>query len=300
MIFPGGRTNAAFYNEKLLRDWSLLPAAFGDIRGSTDEPTRPMSLQARDYAHPMVSLWNDPAAGSLATAQFFRAFKLVPGQADSKRQAGPCVVVLRYEDGAPAVVERTYGAGRVLQFSSTADSAWNDFCVRPLFLPLIHRALGTLIGRHDEPLNVAAGQTFTREMPVEFAERSARVTRPGESLDQSIPVPIRLRDGTATLSFADTDRAGRYEIHIGDDATPALRFATHSEPAESKLDPLTPAEVKALQSVAQVTRSSTDSGLRQSLLEQRSGVEFWLPLVWLALGVAVTETVLGNRWSRSK
>ena len=300
MIFPGSRTNATFYNEKLLRDSSLLPAAFGEIRGSANEPKRATSLQARDYAHPMVSLWNDPAAGSLATAQFFRAFKLAPGPPDSKRQAGPSVVVLHYEDGEPAVVEQTFGAGRVLQFSSTADSAWNDFCVRPLFVPLIHRALGALIGRHNERLNLAAGQIFTHEIPIEFAEKSARVTRSGESLDQSVPAPIHLRDGTPALSFTQTERSGGYEIHIGDDATPALRFATQSEPIESKLDPLTSADVKTLQSVAQVTHSTTGSGLRDTLLEQRNGAEFWLPLAWLALGVALTETVLGNLWSRPK
>ena len=299
-VFPGSRTNTSFYNEKLLRDNSLLPAAFGEIRGSADATDRFFTLQTQDYAHPIVALWNDPSAGSLATAHFNQSLKLTPGTADATRAAGAPLVVLRYADGEPALVEHTYGAGRVLQFSSTADSAWNDLCVRPLFVPLIHRCLGALIGRQDERLNLSVGTRFSSEMPADLAEKSARITRPGDAPEQGTATSIRIVDSTPTLSFAETDHAGAYAVRTGDDATPVMRFAVQSDPGESRLDSLSPAELKALESVVQITRSATGMNLRQALTDQRNGAELWLPLAWIVLGVAISETVLGNRWSRSK
>ena len=61
-----------------------------------------------------------------------------------------------------------------------------------------------------------------------------------------------------------------------------------------------PADLAALESVAQVTRWTAGSSLKANLERERSGSELWLAFAALALGVAATETVLGNRWSRSR
>ncbi len=299
LVFPGDRANLGFYNDKLHREQSLLPAAFGEIRGQSDAKEF-ATLQAQDYVHPIVSLWNDAAAGSLAIAHFFRRVRLSPGIAVSEQKAGPPLVVLAYADGEPAVVERTFGDGRVVQFSSTADSAWNDLCVRPLFVPLIHRTLGALIGRHDEHLNVPAGVPFSSRMALELGDESTRISLAGDPIENAIATPIRVIDGTPKLTFTQTDRAGGYEIRVGDDAFPGLRFAVQFDPAESKLDLLAPSDLKALESIAQVSRSTTASSLRETLTKQRNGTELWLPLAWVALGLAIAETVFGNLWSRSK
>src|SRR5262249_54895926 len=151
--------NARFYNDKLFAERTFLPAAFGDARGNAEQQENFFTLQTKDYDHPIVSIWRDPAAGSLATAHFYRAFKLVPAAkaATPRPEAGRAAVILNYADGQPAVMERTWGFGRVVQFSSTADSAWNDLCIRPVFVPLIHRTLGALVTRQEENLNVRVG-----------------------------------------------------------------------------------------------------------------------------------------------
>ena len=63
------------------------------------------------------------------------------------------------------LMERPWGAGRVLLFASTANTAWNDLPVRPAFLPLLYRALGSVVGRQDERFNVPVGGRFV--LPVE-------------------------------------------------------------------------------------------------------------------------------------
>src|SRR5207247_4099272 len=70
IIFPGGRLNASFYNDQLFSRRKLLPAAFGAARGAEDQEDKFLTFQERDYEHPIVSIWNDPGSGTLASARF--------------------------------------------------------------------------------------------------------------------------------------------------------------------------------------------------------------------------------------
>jgi hypothetical protein len=49
-----------------------------------------------------------------------------------------------------------------------------------------------------------------------------------------------------------------------------------------------------------VTRWSPGTSFRSTLLRERHGTEIWLPFALIALGLAIADTVLGNRFSRSK
>ena len=91
-----------------------------------------------------------------------------------------------------------------------------------------------------------------------------------------------------------------YDARTGEDATPMLRFATQADPAESRLEELSPADLKVFDGVAQLIRWSPEHGLRAVLQKERTGSEFWLAFAILALGLAIAETWLGNRWSQSK
>ena len=49
-------------------------------------------------------------------------------------------VLARFDDGAPALLERRVGSGRVLLWTSSLDLAWNDLPLKPVFLPFVHRS----------------------------------------------------------------------------------------------------------------------------------------------------------------
>ena len=86
---------------------------------------------------------------------------------------------LKFADGAPAMMERAFGLGRVIQFSSTADTAWNDLPVRPAFVPLVQRALGAIARRQDEKLNIKAGAKFAFPCDPDLLGRDVTVLKPG-------------------------------------------------------------------------------------------------------------------------
>ena len=303
MIFPGARVNTGFYNEQLFARTQLLPASLGPARGEADQDQKYFTLQDKDYQHPMVALWNDPAAGTLGSARFYRAFALnlpAAGGANTPMpDAGLPEIVLKYSDGAVAVAQRNWGLGRVVLFSSTADTAWNDLPVRLPFVPLLHRALGSIVQRQDEGLNVRVGARFARRLSTELLDKEATFLKPRRTEGLRETRRVELVNGSPVLQYYQTDHAGVYEVKIADPAY-ELKFATQSDPTESSMDELTLGQVNNLKTVANVVTWTPGFTLKGMAERDRTGFEFWLPIVIGALLVAGAETFLGQWFSREK
>lgn len=308
MVFLGDKITTAFYNEQLAGKNHLLPAKLGPTRGQADQDADYFTMQDRGLDHSIVSLWNDPNAGTLSSVRFYRAFDLLPVPfptlADKSTnaaldEAGPPQIIAKFAHGAPAIIERTYGLGRVVMFASTADTAWNDFPVRPSFVPLIHRTLGAMVQRQDEGLNVRVGQKFTRRLASELLDKEARIFKPRATDALLEQRRIEMVNGWPTLQYDGTDLSGIYEVAVGD-TRGALRFAAQPDAGESSLDELSSEQKKLLSASAHLVEWAPNISLRDQMLQARSGAEFWLPIVILALLVAGVETVLGWWFSRSK
>ena len=169
MIFPGNKIDSSFYNDILGKSLGLLPATMGEPWGDAEGKGKFRLLQPGDYTHPMVSIWQDPASGTLASARFYKGITLQPLSTQAK-EAGEPAIILKYGDGSPAIVERTWGSGRVIEFSSSGDAAWNDLPAHPAFVPLMQRALGRLVAqtRGDQELNIPVGASFTWPAPLDW------------------------------------------------------------------------------------------------------------------------------------
>ena len=86
-----------------------------------------------------------------------------------------------FSDGAPALVERTAGRGRVLVFASDLNNEWNDFPRQSTFVPFVHEAVRYLGGRRRP----------VRELLVADAPRGVE-PRPGATVDPASGRPIVL------------------------------------------------------------------------------------------------------------
>jgi hypothetical protein len=308
IVFPGANTQAAFYNSELVDKRAMLPASLGVPAGNADAEKPQFTLSDKDLEHPIAQLWRDPAAGSLSGVGFFRVFPLkpapnpppVPLNSDQPpRPEGEPRVVLRFNDGSPAVMERTWGQGRVILFASTADTAWNQLAVRPgIFVPLLYRCVGAVVTRQDEAMNVKAGGKFVLRPPTEWLGRDALITSPGGEQASRDTRRIELVNGLPVLSYDDTDRAGVYDVTIPD--APRLRFASQPAVEESTLDLITDADKQPLAAVATLTEYGQGASLAAVIEKSRTGTELWLPLVVLATAAAGAEMMLAQRFSRSK
>ena len=290
IVFPGNLVNARFYNEELANRYGLLPATLGPLMEAADDE-HAFHLQAKAYDHPLVTLWNEPAAGTLSSARFLKAFRLQPIGRKEVR------VVTRFADNAAAIVERTVGQGRVVMFASTANSAWNDLPVRPAFVPLLHRTLGALLEQRNKALNIAVGDRFTLRTSEETLGKDALITH-GEKLRQYRR--IELVENQPVLQSEEIDLAGTYEVTIQTEPPVKLKFAAQADPRESRLDALTEGQLTQLGSVATVVHWQPELAWKQSGPANTGSWEIWRVLAWIALVVAVTETVLGQIFSEPK
>jgi len=324
LIFPGAKVNVAFYNDQLHKRSNILPATLGEPRGDATQEDQFITLQSKGYDHPIVTIWNDPGSGQLNSARFFRAFELqlppTTSEPAGKREgeksrsppiplsqaptnpvpdAGVSKVILRYSDHSPAAVERPWGLGRVILFSSTATTTWNDLPVRPAFVPLLHRTLASVVQRQDEGLNLRVGQGFARRMAAEWLGKDAVILSPAHSGGARELRKIELAGGLPMLQYDITDRAGVYEISIAEPPA-VLKFATQPDPVESDLTEVTPDELRALGESARVIRWNPTLSLREMVEKERLGSEYWLPVALLAMLLAGLETFLAQYFSRSK
>ena len=272
IVFPDAAIDGPFA--------ALLPAAVGPPTG---DAARPVHLSAGPFEHPLAAVWNDPANGSPAAAQVFRASTLTP--ADAAR------VVLPMADGRPFAVERPTGRGRAIVFAVAADTDASDLPDRGgLFVPLLYRCLAAVVDRRDESLNGPVGRPLLGTAGVTDVGRAVTVRPP----DGASPgtTTVTLTDGRAGFRYDATDRAGAYAATVNGATT---RYAAQADPAESSLESVTAADRATLSAVATVT-----DGRIPPAAAGRSAATLSLPLLLAGLALAAVEPVAANFASRPR
>ena len=145
---------------------------------------------------------------------------------------------LRFTDGAPALLQRSVGEGRVV-LSTTPFSdlpsdpkAWNRITTGDeawLFLVLADGIARVLIGG-NEPLNIAPYETAV--LPVKGGTPLEVILPDGESLATA--------DGTeGRLSFTGTGQLGSYRVVDTETKTPLAAFSVNPRPEDVDLSPVT-------------------------------------------------------------
>jgi hypothetical protein len=102
-------------------------------------------LAATDLRHPIFRPF-DAVAANLGQVAFQRLWQVDTGT-DWR-------AIARYTDGAPALLERTAGQGRILLFTSDLDRRWNDFPVHTAFVPFIQESVRYLDARPSRPASL--------------------------------------------------------------------------------------------------------------------------------------------------
>ena len=137
VISAGQRLNA--------RDWltsaaELLPATLAGTVDRLDD--RGATIASVEIAHALFAPFAASAGAEFATARFWRYRDAKPPSDDQ--------VLARFDDGAPALIEKQVGAGRVLLWNAPLDNSWSDFPVRAVFLPFVHQAARYASGYSSE------------------------------------------------------------------------------------------------------------------------------------------------------
>ena len=265
----------------------LLPGTFGE---PADRDGRGGTLVFVDYSHPVFEVFSAPRSGDLTTPRFFRYRPL---------NVGPETAVLaKFDDGAAALAEHAVGEGRVLIWTSTIDNFWNDFALKVVYPPFVHKVVEYLAAYTSPTTYLTAGQVL------DLAQYPGAVDLDvvGGNLVVRDPSDDRVavgRDGRT--GFIDLTEQGFYEIRDTDAADSAsVVVAVNVDLAESNLERVDPQELVA----AATGRAAGDRSVTtQRELEpedlERDQTLWWYLLIG-ALGFLASETVVSNRLSRTE
>jgi hypothetical protein len=196
-------------------------------------------------------------------------------------------VIARVDDGAPLLVERAVGAGRILVWAGTLDAAWNDLPFHPLFVPFAHQlARRSVAGRESRAW-------FTAPHVLDLSSEGDVV------VESPSGARTRMQPDSQRTSIELRER-GFYEIRAGATAIGAGRpVAVNVDLGESDLSHFDPAELVAAVtsrgSGVSNTQNPAFTGTAEEL-ERRQAI--WWYLLLAALVLLAAETLLSNRLSR--
>lgn len=214
-ISVGDKVDADEWNRRLGK---LLPQPLGLKRTASAAPggsregetvdTRPAErLAPIDRRHPLLASF--PARGEgLSSTRFFQFMLLTPVPDAPGR-----TVVLRYENGAPALVEAEIGRGRVLLLTTTVDREWTDLPIRPGFLPLMQETARRLAGAPSGDVVSALTVGDRREIAIGPDDRRIEVVKP-DGQSRWLTPETRTSGGKPTRAaiFTETDEPGGYRV----------------------------------------------------------------------------------------
>ncbi|MFO7566861.1 MAG: VWA domain-containing protein [Enhygromyxa sp.] len=225
-ITVGDRVSASDYNARF---GSLLPLL---LREAVYAGTAPGRTEARSeglapvqLSHPIFTGAASEADGDLdlGATRTRRMYLLEP---DPRRGAD---VAVAFSSGAPALLTREHGQGRVALLTTTIDRDWGDLPLRPGFVPLAVRTITWLAGVRDHALGSV--------IPVGGRKPLARAAAYTVTTPAGASVPLTpAREGEPAV-FEATDLPGHYRASVsGDEAVE--RFVVELDPLEADTTPV--------------------------------------------------------------
>lgn len=267
----------------LRRTGAAAETAVGESESALTGPGE--HLGRMDRRHPLLLPFSTGRASeSLLEARFGRYMLLRPTPHSTGDSGG---VILSYESGAPALIERQLGRGRVLLFTSTIDRDWNNLPIQPAFLPLLQQTVRYLSHaplRDSEPAAVI-GQP--RDIRLQAGD-----TRVEVSLPSGKKRLFERLGGRQVLTFNDTIEPGFYRVAAAGDSgllrpRPAEFFVVNVEPSEADLQPPPASRLATLQRPLNQEHGDGEGGGAP-----KRQVELWHYLGALLLLLLVGEAVL--------
>jgi hypothetical protein len=257
----------------------LMPASLQQPVFPTVDRNRSSRLTDVDYAHPIFKLFANPASGDPASPRFFQYFAI-----DAKSRGG--VALASFDDGRPALLEKTFGKGKVLLWTAGLDAQWSDLPLRPIFLPMIHQMVGYLARPHIKKEPLAIGQPILLD-----------------GFDASQDVKVVLPEGTereiaaGSTSFNETAQAGVYSFY--------QRGGSESVAVNLDRRESDPRALSAADFLARLNRSAEQAHVagifgsaETSELEHERSQKLWRVALLILLVVLIAEGWLAKRTPR--
>lgn len=290
IIFPGDQISPDNYNRLLYADGeSLLPARVGErVTTSSDEDV--FTFDARGFGHPLVRAFRGNPGAGLESTMTVSYLRLEPGSSST--------VALWFSDGSPAIVERSFGTGRVVLCGTSVDARWGTWAVwAPGFVPMMHETVQFANSGTWKNRQLTVGRPLLATWPARAYDMQVSLRRPGED-----PIPLRTleRDHTTVVSYESTERAGIYELVLGAPLNRREFYAVNVDTAESDLTTVSSRDLQSelFSDVGVTVRQANEPApIRAAQLEQAGFSATARILKWTVLVILLIESLLAWKFS---
>lgn len=297
VLMPGNKTRSTTFNDTFHEQGSgLSPIGLTSIAGDPTLGTW-VNFEVDAQLHPAFKTVVDSDATSLSRVDIFSWWT---STFDTEQVGNNFVVPLRLSDSqnSAAMVEQSWGKGRVIVFTVPADGDWTMWPSSPTYAPVMIDMIDYLVGSVGENANVRIGGRVAYPVDLSVFQSRVSLKDPKGERIEAVARPVdngqeESDDVFCRVEFDEIGRRGFYEIglkrHTGD--TDTVLFASNVDPAESRLSRMEAASMEGdyfndnikLLAVADVKNETVSGG----------NAEVWPQIIWLLLLVLGLEQLLG-------
>lgn len=285
ILTMGDQVDSGVYQQHLGgTENSLLPCTLMQAVGDPIGKEEFQVIANVEYRHPIFTPFSNPNHGDFAKGRFFRYYQSTPTSDAS--------VIAVFDDGNPAVVEKIYGNGRVLCYTSTIDREWNDLPIHGVFLPFLHETIKYLaLKQAGKVPDYRIGDGMNYSGSQENAGKEVAVFDPDRKETR-----MSLNE-QGNLFYEETLNPGIYSVHQSGEEE--HYFVINVDTVESDLTPRNPEELTSML-IGTTETDRTPTELTPEVVkkykedvERNQSLSTFILLAVFAL--AITEMFLANR-----
>jgi uncharacterized membrane protein len=329
LITLGPRVDRISFNDSFWKGGQgLSPAALEEVAGTAPGGGLERGVERRigRFAadHPVFRTFRDKLRAAVYELVFYKYYRT--------RESDPDRVMASFDDNAtsPALLEKAFGEGKVVLFTTTIDHEWNaGIAGHPPYLPLVWNLCEYLAMRPAGLRNLFVGDLIQLDLPVEQYQPPFVLHTPGERgsvhLSASPPerdqkffrlfYPARTRtNDPRVLRNEGVEWAGAYRLTRqvpNEGEKTAAFFAVNLPPrtpspdeihaAEGNLDRISADDIRRrFPDFKAEFRGDRKEGSQEMDLKAPPGSNLWKHLLYLLLGFMLLESVLAWLFGRAK
>lgn len=282
--FAGQNVKAAVWNERCASGSNpLLPAKLGPL---TDTRTTLGAGQPLDPAlpdHPVCLPLRSLPEDLFSETRFLTRLDVEP-------TAASFTVLGLAGSGAPILLEHSLGRGHVFQFTTSAETSWNNMALTPVFPMLMQQIVTYLAGREFEQPRVVGDSLSLSYVEQPDASDAVFDSPSGETLT----VPVQEHRSQFVALLENAREAGFYTARVSVQA-PGMPVAVNVDPHESEVASLNASELNANLVGTDVTVASSETELASAIEISRTARSSWRHFMIAGLVLLLLESLLADR-----
>lgn len=293
MILPGERVNQDRYNKQFFAvpgttDQFVTSAQLQPPVGDVNDSATFERFSAIDFAHPVLSVFENREARYLTKVSVYRRFPLKLPEV-----RGNTWPLVEFSNGMSAVVESRFGEGRVILTAFPMTSKWTNLPLKPEFVPLMLRLISHVRQRSgvEGPSVVSANGLAEISVAKSWPNLRAEVA---DVAGHRLPLTFEKSVSRQVGAFTQTAEKGFYTVDVlgGSVENPkheSLAFAVNLSKEESNFTPISEAQLhEVLPNIdLQVIDASAETQQIRGSIGQEH--EVWRPLIYLLFVIITAE-----------